>query len=87
MPITSPPDGVEYRRITADDVPAFADVLNAVIAERRWLGAIRPHALAGLYRFVEELDRLRGFQLLALDRGRIVGWCDVMPGAGEATAH
>ena len=87
MSESTEPGPIEYRRIVAGDVPAFARALDAVIAERRWLGSTRPCVVGELVEFVENVERTGAPQLLAFERDRVVGWCDVAPGADEARTH
>jgi ribosomal protein S18 acetylase RimI-like enzyme len=70
--------GVSVRPIELADIGSLADCVAAVIAERAYLAFTVPFALEETARFVAGNIRLGNPQFVAAERGRIVGWCDVV---------
>ena len=68
-------------------VAGFREVLDAVARERRWLSMTEAPPLADVRRFVVGNLRSGAPQFVALDDGRVVGWCDVVPRPRETMRH
>jgi len=68
-------------------VAGFREVLDAVARERRWLSMTEAPSLADVRRFVVGNLRSGAPQFVALDDGRVVGWCDVVPRPRETMRH
>jgi ribosomal protein S18 acetylase RimI-like enzyme len=68
-------------------VAGFREVLDGVARERRYLAFLEAPPLPRMRRFV--LDGLRAGipQFVAVDQGRVVGWCDVVPKSHETLRH
>jgi ribosomal protein S18 acetylase RimI-like enzyme len=79
--------GVEIVPMSRRHVAGFREVLDAVARERRWLAMLEAPTLARVRRFV--LGNLRSgvAQFVAVDDGRVVGWCDVKPKTHETLRH
>lgn len=76
------------RPIRESDTAGFAETLGAVCRERRYLATVEPPPLAKVAGFVSENVRLGHPQYVADEGGRVVGWCDAIPGApGSGTRH
>lgn len=66
---------------------AMRQVLDTVAREQRYLAFLRAPPVeecAAFYRNILAKDLC---QLLALEDGVVVGWCDVLPTHGEARSH
>ena len=78
---------VEVVPIERRHIAGFREVLDGVARERRWLAFLE----------APPPDRVRGFvlnglrngmtQFVAVDDGRVVGWCDVNPKTHAALRH
>jgi RimJ/RimL family protein N-acetyltransferase len=68
-------------------VAGFREVLDAVARERRWLSMTEAPPLADVRRFVVGNLRSGAPQFVALDDGRVVGWCDVVPRPRDTMRH
>jgi len=79
--------GVEIVPIQRRHIAGFRDVLDSVARERRWLAYLEAPPLPRIRRFV--LNGLRNgmAQYVAIDDGRVVGWCDVNPKSHETLRH
>jgi len=73
---------IERRHITG-----FREVLDGVARERRWLAFLEAPPADRVRRFV--LNGLRNgmTQFVAVDAGRVVGWCDVNRKTHETLRH
>jgi len=79
--------GVEIVPIQRRHIAGFRDLLDSVARERRWLAYLEAPPLPRIRRFV--LNGLRNgmAQYVAIDDGRVVGWCDVNPKSHETLRH
>jgi len=79
--------GVEIVPIQRRHIAGFRDLLDSVARERRWLAYLEAPPLPRIRRFV--LNGLRNgmAQYVAVDDGRVVGWCDVNPKSHETLRH
>jgi ribosomal protein S18 acetylase RimI-like enzyme len=68
-------------------IAGFREVLDGVARERRYLAFLEAPPLARVRRFV--LGNLGSCapQFVAVDDGRVVGWCDVTPKTHETLRH
>ena len=68
-------------------IAGFREVLDGVARERRYLVFLEAPPAAEVRRFV--LGNLRNgvSQFVAVDDGRVVGWCDVVPKTRAALRH
>ena len=78
---------VEIVPIERRHIAGFREVLDGVARERRWLAFLEAPPLTRVRSFV--LNGLRNgmTQFVAVDDGRVVGWCDVNPKAHETLRH
>jgi ribosomal protein S18 acetylase RimI-like enzyme len=78
---------VEIVPIERRHIAGFREVLDGVARERRWLAFIEAPPLTRVRSFV--LNGLRNgmTQFVAVDDGRVVGWCDVNPKTHETLRH
>ena len=59
-------------------VEGFHAALDIVARERRYLAFLEAPPLEGSRSFVQNLLNGAGVQVLAVDDGKVVGWCDVV---------
>jgi ribosomal protein S18 acetylase RimI-like enzyme len=79
---------ITVRLICEEDIPGFREVLDIVARERRYLALVEAPLLESVKGFVGGVIKAGHAQFVALDEGRVVGWCDVLPGeAAAGTAH
>ena len=78
---------VEIVPIERRHIAGFRDVLDGVARERRWLAYLEAPPPDRVRSFV--LNGLRNgmTQFVAVDEGRVVGWCDVNPKTHETLRH
>jgi RimJ/RimL family protein N-acetyltransferase len=78
---------VEIVPIERRHIGGFREVLDGVARERRWLAFLEAPPLPRVRSFV--LNGLRNgmTQFVAVDDGRVVGWCDVNPKSHETLRH
>jgi ribosomal protein S18 acetylase RimI-like enzyme len=76
------------RPIRKEDAPGFRAVLDEVSRERKFLARFEAPPEARVRGFVESNVDSGHPQFVAEEGGRIVGWCDALPGTvPEGTAH
>jgi ribosomal protein S18 acetylase RimI-like enzyme len=68
-------------------VAGFRDVLDGVAREHRYLAFVEAPALPQVRRFVLNNLRSGAPQFVAVDAGRVIGWCDVTPKAHATLRH
>jgi len=79
---------ITVRQIREEDVPEFREVLDTVCRERRHLAMLEGPPIEQVQSFVTSNIRSGFPQLVAEEDGRIVGWCDALPGpAALGMAH
>lgn len=79
--------GIEIVPIERRHAGGFREVLDGVARERRYIAFLEAPPLAEVRRFV--LNGLRNGTpaFVAVDDGRVVGWCDVTRKLRPTTAH
>ena len=68
-------------------IASFREAIDVIAKERRYLLMVEAPPLAQVRKFVRAKIKQRHPAYVALDDGRVVGWCDVIPGDRETTAH
>ena len=78
---------VEIVPIERRHIAGFRELLDGVARERRWLAFLEAPPLPRIRSFV--LNGLRNgmAQFVAVDDGRVLGWCDVNPKTHESLRH
>ena len=79
--------GVEIVPMSRRHVAGFREVLDAVARERRWIAMLEAPPLARVRRFMIGNLKSGAAQFVAVDDGRVVGWCDVNPKAHQTLRH
>ena len=78
---------VEIVPIERRHIAGFREVLDGVARERRWLAFLEAPPLPRIRSFVLNGLRTGMTQFVAVDDGRVVGWCDVNPKTHESLRH
>jgi len=78
---------VEIVPIERRHIAGFREVLDGVARERRWLAFLEAPPLPRIRSFVLNGLRTGMTQFVAVDDGRVVGWCDVNPKTHETLRH
>lgn len=78
---------IEIRAIAPEDAEGFHACLDLVAREGKYLALLEAPPLEDVRLFVRS-NVERGIpQVVALDRLRVVGWCDIVPGWHHALRH
>src|SRR3954471_5902084 len=76
------------RQIREDDALAFREVLDSVCRERKYLAQLTAPPIESVQRFLSSTVRGNYPQFVAQEDGKIVGWCDAIPGdSSSGTTH
>jgi len=79
---------ITVRLIREQDAPVFREVLDAVCRERKHLAMLEAPPIEQVQSFIAANVKSGGPQFVAEEDGRIVGWCDALPGpAALGRAH
>ena len=78
---------VQIAAIREEHVEGFHSALDRVARERKYLNRFEAPPIQSTREFVLRNIREGVAQFVALDRGTVVGWCDVSPDRHPATAH
>jgi RimJ/RimL family protein N-acetyltransferase len=81
------PVSVEIVPLERRHIAGFREVLDQVARERRWLAFLEAPPLDRVRRFVLGNLRTGASQFVAVDEGRVVGWCDVTRRTHETLRH
>jgi ribosomal protein S18 acetylase RimI-like enzyme len=78
---------VVVRRITEADIGGFREALDAVARESNFLRGNEAPPIEAVSSFVLGNLSTRNPQFVAVAKGRIVGWCDIVRAAGMHERH
>ena len=78
---------VEIVPIGRRHIAGFRDLLDSVARERRFLAYTEAPPMKEVRRFVLNGLKAGAVHFVAIDGGRVVGWCDVMPKPRELLRH
>src|SRR3954467_346085 len=78
---------VTVRPAIADDIPGVWSCVGAVARERKYLIFLEPPPLAAAREFYLGLIEAGAPFEVAVDDGRVVGWCDIQIKAQGALRH
>lgn len=79
--------GIEIVPIDRRHIAGFHEVLDGIARERRWLAFLEAPPLPRVRSFVRNGLRNGMVQFVAVDDGRVVGWCDVNPKTHATLRH
>lgn len=65
-------------KMTEAHIPAFHRCLDVVARERKYLGFTEAPLFELMEEFVTDCIRNRDPQFIAIERGEVVGWCDIV---------
>jgi RimJ/RimL family protein N-acetyltransferase len=77
----------EFRPSTPDDAVELSHCVGVVARERRYLATVSGFTEDETRAFLRNFVENGGIQVLALDEGAVVGWCDVSPLHWEGMRH
>jgi ribosomal protein S18 acetylase RimI-like enzyme len=76
------------RQIREADTESFREALDGICRERIYLATLEAPDLDNVRKFIATNVKLGHPQVIAEHSGRVVGWCDAIPGeATYGTAH
>ena len=73
--------------IAPGHIEGFREALDAVARERKYLAQVEARPLAWAQAFVTENLERDNPQFVALDNGRVVGFCDIIPNLRPGFTH
>jgi len=80
-------DSVLIRQISRQDIESFHCCLDSVARERKYLGFITAPSLTKTRTsLIEDMAR-DVIRLIAIDRSKVVGWCQIKSGKWEGYTH
>ena len=77
----------EVRKITVADAPSFRECLDAVARERKFLAQVEAPPLERMEQFVADSVSKDAAQYVAVNDGKVIGWCDIFPHWAYALQH
>jgi RimJ/RimL family protein N-acetyltransferase len=80
-------DSINILHITPEHLPGFWHALDVVARERIYLASTQAPPIESTREFVMSNIAARNPQLVALNKGEVVGWCDVRRHHWPAHAH
>lgn len=75
------------RQIQLPDAESFRACLDAVARERRYLAQVEALPIERIREFVDRSVASDAAQFVAIQDGRLIGWCDVFPHWADALQH
>jgi ribosomal protein S18 acetylase RimI-like enzyme len=78
---------IDIRKVQESDLASFNETLNGVAAERKYLFSTKGFPIEVHRQFVLKNIENEIPQVVALDGGSVVGWCDIVPSFEEGFAH
>lgn len=80
-------ESVSFERTAEAHVEGLCAVVAAVARERRYLATLDGFSVEQVRAFARDIVRDGGIQFVAVDRGAVVGWCDVRRSPFEGFRH
>ena len=78
---------IEIRQIQVSDAASYRECLDSVARERRYLAQVEALPLERIKDFVASTVATDAAQYVAVDDGKVVGWCDVFGHWAYALQH
>ena len=79
--------GIDIIPISEEYIEGFHGCLDSVARERIYLAGVKAHPIDSTREFVLNNIQNNIPQYIAVDEGRVVGWCDIIPKRGLDFAH
>jgi RimJ/RimL family protein N-acetyltransferase len=73
--------------IAEEHIDGFHACLDAVCRERRYLAMLQAPPLSSVRKFCRSNIEQGVPQMVALDGGIVVGWCDILPNSRDGFSH
>src|SRR5271156_2211333 len=80
-------DQIEITPMSADLVDSFHRALDAVARERKYLAIVEAFPLEAMRVFVANQIKTDAPTFAALERGEVIGWCDIQRMALPTFTH
>lgn len=80
-------DNITITPMTDEYIEAFHAVLDLVSQERKYLSFLEAPPLEKTRAFIHSMREENNPQLMALDNGKLVGWCDISRESKEVFKH
>jgi ribosomal protein S18 acetylase RimI-like enzyme len=78
---------MELRDTTEADAEHLAALIDSVARERRYLAGTVGFPVDSTRAFIAAVKAAGGVHIVALDLGKLVGWCDIIPHSFEGMRH
>ena len=78
---------ITLRQSTLDDAEAISACITTVARERRYAATTQGFTVDETREFIAWLEKNKGIQMIAVDDGSVVGWCDASPFSFEGMQH
>ena len=78
---------VQIVRISEEYIESFHECFDSVAREKRYLGFVKAPSLESTREFVLSNISKKTSQYVAVEGGRVVGWCDISPNKREGFTH
>ena len=79
--------GIDIIPISEEYIEGFHACLDSVAHERIYLAGVKAHPIDSTRKFVRNNIENNYPQYIAVDEGRVVGWCDIIPKRGIDFSH
>jgi RimJ/RimL family protein N-acetyltransferase len=74
---------ITIRESKLEDAKNMAACIRQVCRERKYLANTDGFSVKQAAAFIKSLSENGGIQLICIDKDKVVGWCDIVPGAFE----
>jgi ribosomal protein S18 acetylase RimI-like enzyme len=78
---------IKIEPITERYIESYHKCLDAVARERIYLALVEAPALDAVREFLHSIIAGDGVQFVAVNMGKVVGWCDIIPNKREGFQH
>ena len=78
---------MEIRESAAEDAEGIAALVDAVARERMFLAGTVGFSVDDTRAFISSTKSAGGVQVVAIESGQIIGWCDIVPHPYEGMKH
>src|SRR5262245_8639389 len=78
---------MEIRESVVEDAERVAAVVDAVARERLFLAGTVGFSVDDTRAFISSVKSAGGVQVVAIESGEIIGWCDIAPHPHEGMKH